>query len=48
MVVRITPEARAGSILSRSKVNGIMVPAKPANIKFNTIAKPIINPNKLF
>ncbi len=47
IVVSITPEANAGSILSLSKDNGIIVPAKPAKIKFNTIAKPIINPSNV-
>ena len=45
IVVKITPEAKAGSIFNLSKVNGIIVPANPATIKLSTIANPIIIPN---
>ena len=45
IVVKITAEANAGSIFIFSKARGIIVPAKPASIKFNTIANPMIIPN---
>ena len=47
MVVKITPEAKAGSILNLCKVIGINVPANPAISKFNIIAKAIIMPSKI-
>ena len=45
IVVKITPEAKAGSIFNLSSVSGMIVPANPAKIKFKTIANPIIIPN---
>ena len=45
IVVSITPEANAGSILSLFNVIGINVPANPAIIKFIIIAKAITKPN---
>ena len=45
MVVKITPEAKAGSIFNLFKVIGIKVPDKPATIKFKTIAKAITIPS---
>ena len=45
IVVKITADAKAGSILSLSKTSGITIPEKPAISKFNIIARPIIKPN---
>ena len=47
MVVKITPEASAGSIFNLFKVKGITIPAIPAIIKFNIIAIAITPPSKL-
>ena len=44
IVVKITAEAKAGSIFSLSKASGITIPEKPAISKFNIIARPIIKP----
>ena len=48
IVVKMTADARAGSILSLPRTSGITIPAKPAIIKFNIIARPIINPKSKF
>ncbi len=45
IVVKITAEAKAGSILSLSKTSGIIIPEKPAISKFSIMARPIIKPN---
>ena len=47
IVVKITPEAKAGSILNLFKVKGIKIPDKLARIKFKIIAVAITIPNKL-
>ena len=47
IVVSITPEASAGSILNLFNVSGIKVPANPAIIRFKIMAKAITNPSKV-
>ena len=44
IVVKITADAKAGSIFSLSKTSGIAIPEKPAISKFNIMARPIIKP----
>ena len=46
IVVSITLDAKAGSILNLFKVKGINIPAMPAINKFNIIAIAITTPNK--
>ena len=47
IVVKITPEAKAGSTLNLCKVIGINVPAKPANNKLRIIANAITIPRRV-
>ena len=47
IVVSITPEASAGSMLNLFNVSGIKVPANPAMIRFKIMAKAITNPSKV-
>ena len=44
IVLKITADAKAGSIFILSKTSGITIPEKPAISKFSIIARPIIKP----